>query len=234
MANGPTSSVDWGDGLNFHEPKILTMRRSGVDLVKYYPFIWRMIRSIIFVFYILFLSSCSFLDTKPPELTWPPAIDDQMDFLSDQINGKYVWECKDVYDHGEFCKYEGWIEIIDAFGENPRYVANYSQQEVVSSYPDVILRAGPEINQKGRIDVVFDAEGNIQRKPTWDSRKNKYVNGVYWIDIEIELKGLPGHETYIVVVYDSYNHELNTIYEHMTMVHRPTETADLWRLRKKQ
>ena len=35
VANGPTSSVDWGDGLNFHEPKILTMRRSGVDLVKY-------------------------------------------------------------------------------------------------------------------------------------------------------------------------------------------------------
>lgn len=44
VANGPTSSVDWGDGLNFHEPKILTMRRSGVDLVKYVGITQRQIR----------------------------------------------------------------------------------------------------------------------------------------------------------------------------------------------
>ena len=30
VANGPTSSVDWGDGLNFHEPKILTMNHQGL------------------------------------------------------------------------------------------------------------------------------------------------------------------------------------------------------------
>ena len=35
VAYWPTSTVNRGDGLNFHESKILTMRRSGVDLVKY-------------------------------------------------------------------------------------------------------------------------------------------------------------------------------------------------------
>jgi len=48
VANGPTSSVDWGDGLNFHEPKILTMRRSGVDLVKYVGITRRQIRVGLF------------------------------------------------------------------------------------------------------------------------------------------------------------------------------------------
>ena len=48
MAYGPTSTVNRGDGLNFHEPKILTMRRSGVDLVKYVGINRRQIRVGLF------------------------------------------------------------------------------------------------------------------------------------------------------------------------------------------